>query len=72
MLGQLAAGNTRLADHAYDSEALCQTSLNSERRPTLIRCRTGATFPPSDPLPLRNLVKPVFDKLKPFRAIVTR
>ena len=74
MLGTIDAGQILLADRAYDSDALRET-LAERGAWANIRPMTGRkNIPAFSPFlyRYRNLVERFFNKLKHFRAIVTR
>ena len=69
------AGQTLLADRAYDSDALRSVTRGSRRAGrTSASCRTGSICPDFDAglYRKRNHVERSFNKLKHFRAIATR
>jgi transposase len=74
MLGSVGAGQTLLADRAYDSDALRQTLAergawaNVKPMPRRAKVPTFSSYL----YRFRNLVERFFSKLKHFRAIATR
>ena len=74
MLGSVGAGQTLLADRAYDSDALRQTLAergawaNVKPMPRRIKLPAFSAYL----YRFRNLVERFFSKLKHFRAIATR
>ena len=74
MLDGLGAGQTLLADRAYDSDALRQTLAErgawANVKPMLRRVNVPAFSPFL--YRFRNLIERFFNKLKHFRAIATR
>ena len=74
MLDGLGAGQTLLADRAYDSDALRQ-ALQKRGAWACIKAMPGRLDPPAFSPFLyryRNLVERFFNKIKHFRAIATR
>ena len=74
MLGSVGAGQTLLADRAYDSDALRQTLAergawaNVKPMPRRVKVPAFSAYL----YRFRNLVERFFSKLKHFRAIATR
>src|SRR6185312_16170245 len=74
MLGSIAAGQTLLADRAYDSDALRQSLAERGAFANIKPLRNRINLPAFSPLlyRYRNLVERFFNKLKHFRAVATR
>jgi transposase len=74
MLDSVGAGQTLLADRAYDSDALRQTLAGrgawANVKPISRRVNVPAFSPQL--YRLRNLIERFFSKLKHFRAVATR
>ena len=74
MLGSLGAGQTLLADRAYDSDALRQTLAergawaNVKPMPRRVKVQAFSAYL----YRFRNLVERFFSKLKHYRAVATR
>jgi transposase len=74
MLDSVAAGQTLIADRAYDSDATRQTLANRGAWANIKPMPGRVNVPPFSPYlyRFRNLVERFFNKLKHFRAIATR
>jgi transposase len=74
MLDSIGAGQTLLADRAYDSDALRQTLADRGAWANVKPMPGRVNIPVFSPYlyRLRNLVERFFNKLKHFRAIATR
>jgi len=74
MLNDMGAGQTLLADRAYDSDALRKTLADQGARANVRPMPGRVNIPAFSPFlyRYRNLVERFFCKLKHFRAIATR
>ena len=74
MLGGLGAGQTLLADRAYDSDALRETLADRGAWANVKPMRRRVNIPAFSPFlyRYRNLVERFFSKIKHFRAVATR
>ena len=74
MLNDMGAGQTLLADRAYDSDALRKTLADQGARANIRPMPGRVNIPAFSPFlyRYRNLVERFFCKLKHFRAIATR
>jgi transposase len=74
MLDSVAAGQTLIADRAYDSDALRHTLANRGAWANVKPTSRRVNIPPFSPYlyRFRNLVERFFNKLKHFRAVATR
>ena len=74
MLDQIAAGQTLLADRAYDSDALRDTLAARGAWANVKPMPRRVNIPPFSPFlyRYRNLVERFFNKIKHFRAVATR
>ena len=74
MLDSVAAGQTLIADRAYDSDALRHTLANRGAWANVKPMPGRVNIPPFSAYlyRFRNLVERFFNKLKHFRAVATR
>jgi len=74
MLDSVVAGQTLIADRAYDSDAMRQTLANRGAWANVKPMPGRVNIPPFSAYlyRFRNLVERFFNKLKHFRAIATR
>jgi transposase len=74
MLDSVAAGQTLIADRAYDSDAMRQTLAARGAWANVKPMPGRVNIPPFSPYlyRFRNLVERFFNKLKHFRAVATR
>ncbi len=74
MLDSVGAGQTLLADRAYDSDALRETLAERGAKANIKPMRHRVNIPKFNKrlYKKRNLVERFFNKLKHFRAIATR
>jgi transposase len=74
MLDSLAAGQTLIADRAYDSDALRRTLAERGAWANVKPMKRRINVPSFSPYlyRFRNLIERFFNKLKHFRAIATR
>jgi transposase len=74
MLVSVAAGQTLIADRAYDSDAMRQTLANRGAWANVKPMPGRVNVPPFSPYlyRFRNLIERFFNKLKHFRAVATR
>ena len=74
MLGGLGAGQTLVADRAYDSDALRETLADRGAWANVKPMRRRVNIPAFSPFlyRYRNLVERFFSKIKHFRAVATR
>ena len=74
MLDSVGAGQTLLADRAYDSDALRETLAERGAKANIKPMRHRVNIPKFNKrlYKKRNLIERFFNKLKHFRAIATR
>ena len=74
MLGEIGAGQTLLADRAYDSDALRKALAGQGAWANIKPLSRRTNVPAFSPYlyRFRNLVERFFNKLKHFRAVATR
>jgi transposase len=74
MLGAIGAGQTLLADRAYDSDALRRSLAARGAFANIKPLRNRTSAPAFSPLLYRqrNCIERLFNKLKHFRAVATR
>jgi transposase len=74
MLDSVAAGQTLIADRAYDSDGLRRTLADRGAWANVKPMPGRTNLPPFSPYlyRFRNLVERFFNKLKHFRAVATR